>query len=95
MAEDVKELNVLNNSLDISTKPGVVGWPVSGDELTQMTSPTGLFFVAKDTLKRTEGKDEIWVIRYKVSQISLGGLGLSGNLPDLSFSDLVYFNFSR
>jgi hypothetical protein len=56
MAEDIDELNVLNNSPGISGKPGVVGCPVSGDELTQMTSPTGLYFVVKETFKRPEGK---------------------------------------
>lgn len=92
MPEDVNDLNSLDKALNISGKSGLQGWPVNNAELTTQPSVFGLYFAIKDTLKRTEGNDVIWVVRYKVSRISLGGLNLSGQLPDLSFSDLIYLN---
>ena len=89
---DVTELNKLAAAVGITGKSG---WPVSGEELTSAPSGFGLYFMAKDTLKSKQGTDDKWVIRYKVTQISLMGQGLTGTLPSLSFSELQEFKLSN
>ncbi|MBA4409905.1 MAG: hypothetical protein C0397_10845, partial [Odoribacter sp.] len=91
MLEDFNELTKLSGSLNI---PAGNGWPVSGAEAADFKSVQGITFSTKDTLKRTEGANEIWVFRFSVSRISLGSLNLTGTLPALTFSELVYFNIS-
>lgn len=89
MPEDVSELNILGNAFGLASKPGISGWPVSTEQNTYIT---GVNFIVKDTLKKIEGKDEIWTIRLKLKEINLAGQNLSGTLPDLSFNDLEIFN---